>query len=280
MLIEGRIKFQYNSVSYLITQDSMAQSSGASEVQSFLNGMAALVVWGDVDSTKVDEASLNDWWTNEHLPERLSIRGFLRARRYYEPNELSNRTKYLTLYEVSSVDTLTSEAYMEKLNNPTPSTEKHLPTLAAMQRPACRVAHSEVRHDLRTCGTGVGGTMAMFVLSLPPDDTTASTLRRLLSKAFRTTQRTNKSAMTLNILQEDRAATEPGSSSQSYLNVNIKPTTNASMVKWVMLFEFPSTARQAVDGVQKMLNPVMNELSLTYGILESLLLGFMNSCVV
>ena len=245
-------------------------SSSAPQRQSFLIGSAALVVWGEVDSIQIDESALNDWWTNEHLPERLSIPGFMRARRYYARDDQTNRTKYLTFYEVSKLETLTSQPYMDKLNDPTQSTEKHLPTLATMHRSACKLVHSEVRQDLSPCRTGLGATMAMFVLSLPPGDETSNTLTELLSKAFSVMQQTNKNVMGLNILGEDLAATEPGSSTQSYLNTKLKPTDRSELVKWVILFEFSTTASQPLGGVEKVLKPVVDELSLAYGQLGEL----------
>lgn len=236
-----------------------------SKSQSLLLGSAALVVWGDVSPNEIDDPALNDWWTNEHLPERLSIPGFQRARRYFTAQDESNKTKYLTLYEVSNLDVLTSPAYMEKLNDPTEGTKRHIPTLAAMQRSACKLVHSEVRQGLQSCNTGVGATMAMFVLSLPPKNETAGTLQSLLSKAFSAMQKSNKNAMNLIILQEDKEATGPGSSSQSYLNVKLRPTNQGGLVKWIILFEFSTTSRQPLGGIQEILKPVVDELSLAYG---------------
>lgn len=233
--------------------------------QSLLLGNAALAIWGDVDSNHVDEPALNDWWTNEHLPERLSIPGFHRARRYFSPDDSGNQTKYLTLYEVSNLKVLTSTEYMEKLNNPTEGTKTQIPTLATMQRSACRLVYSEARQDLRSCGTGLGATAAVFVLSLPASEETSGVLQGVLSNAFSAMQSSSKSAMNLIILEEDKAATEPGSSSQSYSNVKLKPTDERGRKKWIILFEFSTTTRQPVGGIDKILKPVVNELSVAYG---------------
>ncbi|KAF2240504.1 hypothetical protein BU26DRAFT_572689 [Trematosphaeria pertusa] len=59
------------------------QPSHAHEASRKLLGSAALILWGAISpSSRTDEAALNDWWTNEHLPERLRLPGFRRARRY------------------------------------------------------------------------------------------------------------------------------------------------------------------------------------------------------
>ena len=82
---------------------------------TFLHGKGMLVIWGGLSSEakkSVDEGELNDWWTNEHLPERLSVPGFLRARRYFTFEADSNTSQYLVCYETASLDVLKSEAYL------------------------------------------------------------------------------------------------------------------------------------------------------------------------
>lgn len=228
--------------------------------KSFLLGRAALVVWGDVNSHEVNESALNDWWTNEHLPERLSIPGFNRARRYFSRDGSKATTKYLTLYEASDPDVLTSTAYMEKLNNPTLGTQQHIPTLATMQRSACDLVYSESRSELRVCGTGLGATMAMLVLSTKSDDRVDDRLQEYMSKSFSSLQSSNQNAMNLVILKENKAATEPGSSSQSYLNVKLKPRDEGDLMKWIVLFEFACSVRQPDIDVQKTLQPFIDDL--------------------
>ena len=238
-----------------------------SKPQSFLLGNAALAVWGEVYNNQVDETALNDWWTNEHLPERLSIPGFLRARRYFSRDDSSpHRTKYFTFYEVAQLDVLTSTAYMEKLNNPTKGTQQHVPTLATMQRSACRVVHSEVRQDLRTCHTGLGGTVAMFVLKFPPKwMETERSLQELLREPFLKMQSEDKTAMNLIILEEDREATEPGSSSESYSNAK-RMATQDGIEKWIVLLEFSSPARLLGSRIQTSLQAVKDELQRLGGV--------------
>ena len=234
------------------------------DAKSFILGNAALVVWGDVNSNEVDEAALNDWWTNEHLSERLSVPGFERARRYFSHDESSNTTKYLTLYEASDLNVLTSPAYMEKLNNPTLGTQQHIPTLATMQRSACSLVHSEARRELQPCGTGIGATMAMLVLSLPSSEN-IDDVRVLLSKKFSVLQHSSMTAMNLIVLQEDKATTDPGSSSQSYLNVKLKPSDDGDIKKCFALLEFSTSVRHPVGGVQRILKPLWGELATSYG---------------
>lgn len=200
---------------------------------------ALLVLWGDVNSKDIDESALNDWWTNEHLPERLSIPGFLRARRYYARDELTNTTFYLTLYEVADLSILTSPAYMEKLNNPTTRTRHHIPTLATMHRSACEVFHFEGRPEFLPCRSYLGAGLAMIVCHLPHDNAIYELLDSMV-QALSKLQTVNKDIVCFRILQENRAATEPGSSSQSYKDVKVGSNGNAEGTRCIVLVEFSS----------------------------------------
>jgi len=65
-----------------------------------------LLVMVDIDPAH--EGELNRWYEEEHIRERLSIPGFLRARRFVA---LEGGPKYLALYELASPDVLQSEEY-------------------------------------------------------------------------------------------------------------------------------------------------------------------------
>ncbi len=56
------------------------------------------------------EADWNHWYDTTHIPNRLSKGGFLLVRRF---RAIWGEYKYLTLYELESIETLTSEAYMK-----------------------------------------------------------------------------------------------------------------------------------------------------------------------
>lgn len=63
------------------------------------------------------------WHNNEHIPERLSIPGFVRGRRY---RSVVDDTRFLMYYDTASLRVLTSAAYLAKLNAPTPRTRAAL----------------------------------------------------------------------------------------------------------------------------------------------------------
>lgn len=79
------------------------------------------------------------WHTQEHLPERLAIPGFLRGTRWVA---LRAQPRYLVLYEVERLATLTSGAYLERLDHPTPWTSRIMPNYRGMARGFCAVKGS------------------------------------------------------------------------------------------------------------------------------------------
>src|SRR5947209_3963493 len=92
-----------------------------------LLGRAVLAVWIEVDAESQPE--LNNWYTHEHLPERVGIPGFLRARRYVAPEEAQSRgdVKYFALYETETTGTLAAPEYLARLNSPTEWTKRVVP---------------------------------------------------------------------------------------------------------------------------------------------------------
>lgn len=109
-------------------------------------GDAALGIWMDVDADSLDD--FNAWYRRQHLPERLSVPGFLRGRRYEGGG---GGPRYFTLYETADAGVLSSEPYLERLNAPTDWTRRALPLVRRMVRNAySRVA--AMGPDARTGG--------------------------------------------------------------------------------------------------------------------------------
>jgi hypothetical protein len=130
-----------------------------------LLGQAAMLLTFDVVAEAV--ADHDDWHTHEHLPERLSIPGFLRASRWVT----SPAGGYLILYEVDRLDTLTSPAYLERLNHPTPWTRRLMPHYRGMARGLCSVAGS--------VGAGIGRA-GLLVKFTPASDAEATLIEWLV----------------------------------------------------------------------------------------------------
>ena len=109
----------------------------------------------------------DDWHTHEHLLERLSIPGFLRGTRWVA---LGGGPRYLVLYEVEQLATLTSSAYLERLNKPSPWTTRMMPYYRGMSRGFCSVTGSS--------GPGMGHVSVL--LRFEPAAGSAASLRRWL----------------------------------------------------------------------------------------------------
>ncbi|MEP7456600.1 hypothetical protein [Phyllobacterium sp. SB3] len=94
----------------------------------------ALAIWHDIVPGK--EEAVLDWYNREHHPERVGIAGFTRATRYRADNGMPS---VFINYEVSSPDVLKSEAYLERVNNPTEWTRRCMPFFRNNSRTVCRV---------------------------------------------------------------------------------------------------------------------------------------------
>lgn len=82
------------------------------------------------------EAEFEAWYQGEHLIERLAVPGFLFGRRY---KGVAPTAGYFCFYLVETPDVLTSKAYLERLDNPTPLTRKMMSDVFVdMNRTICR----------------------------------------------------------------------------------------------------------------------------------------------
>lgn len=114
-----------------------------------LMGKAALAMWWDV---KADiRTEFEDWHSHEHYRERLGIPGFLRGNRW---SRSDGGEGVFQMYELESYDILSSKAYMERLNSPTPWSTKMMPHHRNMVRSQCKVLES------------AGGSVARNALTL------------------------------------------------------------------------------------------------------------------
>jgi len=114
-----------------------------------LMGKGALVIWHDIVAGC--ETDYEEWHSKEHMLERVGIEGFLRGRRGCA---ISGSPQYINWYEVEDVTTLTSQPYLDRLNDPTPWSQRALGYFRGNNRTLCRV--------ITSAGNGVPG----FVLSL------------------------------------------------------------------------------------------------------------------
>jgi hypothetical protein len=125
------------------------------EVSMSLLGKAFVIMWHDIAAEGKHEYQL--WHTRQHMPERLSHRGFLRSRRGV--NLSADRQQYFTVYEGETLETFTGDDYARSLNHPTEWTRRVAPHFRNFLRMSCAVTS--------TRGRGIGGALATFRGSLP-----------------------------------------------------------------------------------------------------------------
>jgi hypothetical protein len=126
-------------------------------------GQAAIAMWCDIAPQVRSE--FEDWHSHEHMPERLSIPGFLRGTRWSD----ASGEKYFILYELDKPATLTGEAYLERLNDPTPWSRRMMPHHRNMVRSLCAVRAS----------FGGGLPRALATIRFTPSDDPSSLAARL-----------------------------------------------------------------------------------------------------
>ena len=153
---------------------------------------AFLAIWSDITDDWANE--WYRWHTEEHMPERVAIPGFLAGRRYERidsgpgqdiPPDRRPQHCYM-MYEGEAVTAFNSDAYIERLNNPTPWTRKVAPGFANFARGACQLKFS--------AGDGYGGLLLLLRFeeapapgptTFPPQPSKASTISSRRCPAYR-----------------------------------------------------------------------------------------------
>jgi hypothetical protein len=66
-------------------------------------------------SPEVDDVEFNQWYFEEHVPERLSCPGFISARRF---RAVEGGPQYLALYELEGPEALETPQYLRYAHSP------------------------------------------------------------------------------------------------------------------------------------------------------------------
>lgn len=150
----------------------------------------ALLIVNDIDDDADEE--MNRWYQEEHLPSRLAIPGFRRARRF---RAIDGQPTYVSYYECDSVETLSSSEYRHKLANPTPSARRILPRFRNVLRAACRRTLS--------IGGGIGG--AAILVQCKPMAGRHEMARRFLEQEFGPRMLGEGALVKMSLLETDTA---------------------------------------------------------------------------
>jgi len=128
-----------------------------------VRGSGFLAIWSDVEAAR--ETDYLHWLMREHMQERLGVPGFLAARvwRAARPATQPGTARFMILYELEAPDVVASQAYLARLNAPTPWSQRVMPTLGNFVRGGGR--------RIASTGGGQGGAVAAwrFDDALPAD---------------------------------------------------------------------------------------------------------------
>jgi len=109
-----------------------------------LLGKGVVLVWNDVVPEGRD--AFYAWHNKEHIPERMSLKGFQRGRRFICRD---HSPEWLTFYEAEDLKVLVGSEYLDRLNHPTEATVRCVQLFRNTARSVCTVSYSE--------GVGTGG---------------------------------------------------------------------------------------------------------------------------
>jgi len=90
-----------------------------------MRGTGFLAIWSDVEAA--DLTDYRHWLTREHTTERVTTKGFLASRVFRAARDDINR--FFILYELAAPEVLDGEAYLARLNAPTPWSKRIMPLL-------------------------------------------------------------------------------------------------------------------------------------------------------
>ena len=122
-----------------------------------LAGQAVVAIWNGI--APEGRTEFYEWHNREHMPERVSIPGFRRGRRYVA---ISGTPEFFNLYEADTPDVLGGKDYLDRLNAPTEWTRRVVPSFRNVARSICRVAF--------TSGVGSGGVILTLRLDVDVAD--------------------------------------------------------------------------------------------------------------
>ena len=116
---------------------------------------AVLALW---NGTTAEPGEYNTWHTQEHVLERLTVPGFLSARRYVR--ERGSLPEYFTMYWLAESGPLRSRDYFKLLESPSGQSERMRNGLTDVLRKVCV--------DVSYSGRGIGGAAAIKLLTFSP----------------------------------------------------------------------------------------------------------------
>jgi hypothetical protein len=136
-----------------------------------LMGSGALLLWLDVAPEL--ERETDAWYIDEHMPERIDVGGYLRARRY---GAIEGTPAYLTLFEAKTPSALASDGYLRLVRRISEQSQRIRASFSNVVRNTFEVRQSR--------GRGIGTLMASLRL-MPRDAASVAAAARSLDAQVR-----------------------------------------------------------------------------------------------
>ena len=128
-------------------------------------GRAVMMVMVDIDAEL--DGDFNAWYDQEHVPELLTMPGFLNAGRY---QAIKGGPRYLACYELESIDALQTSEYLNMRKNPSDWTKRI--SLSTNGRSYVRNVYTQIYPDTRdenTLGRGMAPALQVGRMEVPED---------------------------------------------------------------------------------------------------------------
>ena len=156
-------------------------------------GKGMLLTSMDVDAAH--EADFNRWYDREHLEERVSIPGFIEARRYVAVE--GSMPKYLSPYSTETFEVLESPAYRKALANQTDWSKENIGRFKNMIRGVARITISH--------GNGRGAVLG--IIRLRPANGGHDKLREILRTAL--DPKSTGGVISMHVIENDPVLSKP-----------------------------------------------------------------------
>ncbi len=135
----------------------------------------AVAIWHDIVPDGLDE--FYAWHGEEHMPERVSIPGFCRGRRFIA---VEADLGFFNLYDTESADVVRGADYKARLDAPTPRTLSAVRHFRNVARALCRVAAGSSRAQSQLAQGGLLATLRLDVEEADEENVLAAVEKSML----------------------------------------------------------------------------------------------------
>jgi hypothetical protein len=180
-----------------------------------LLGKGVLAIWNGIDPQA--ESEFVRWHVEEHIPERVSLPGFLRGRRYVA---VDGSPKFFNFYETRAPSDLSSPIYQARLDAPTEWTKSVVRFFQNTSRTICDVSI--------TLGCGEGAFVETLRLDTRVD---AHRFKELLTSQVLLLASREAGVVGVHLL-EGQSAPSTGATAESQLR-----SAPDEVAPWVVLIE-------------------------------------------